>query len=97
MGAMVVSMFLMSLSGAAMATGYEKHGIAVGAIGYILSIFSPIIMYVFVANMIIWAVSFGIGKMFSNTTPTKSVGVYMPGAKYPLGGFKKPTIKNMLG
>lgn len=45
-------------------------------------------------GLIAWACSDSFPK--EETRPNKRVGVYMPGASYPLGGFKKPTIKNMV-
>lgn len=53
------------------------------------------IMVGFVAlGLIAWACSDSFPE--EETRPNKRVGVYMPGASYPLGGFKKPTIKNMV-
>ena len=45
-------------------------------------------------GLIAWACSDSFPK--ADTRSNKGVGVYMPGASYPLGGFKKPTIKNMV-
>ena len=53
------------------------------------------IMVGFVAlGLIAWACSDSFPK--ADTRSNRGVGVYMPGASYPLGGFKKPTIKNMV-
>lgn len=77
----------------------KKIGVATMAGSFIAGAITPIFDFVLGVGFIIWIVALGLTALFQSGDTTKgkgSVGVEMPGAKYPLGGFKKPTIKNMV-
>lgn len=98
----MISLILSGVSGATIAMGNEddkKYGVVAATVAFIIGAITPIFDYVLVTGLIIWFVSLGLTTIFQDTETTKrkgKVGVEMPGAKYPLGGFKKPTIKNMV-
>ena len=97
-----VSMMLSGISGMVIGFGDDKervYGIALGLVALIMGVITQIANFVLGVDFILWLIAIGLATLFqSNGAATKGtgrVGVGVPGASYPLGGFKKPTIKNM--
>ena len=96
------SMMLAGISGVTIGLGGDEErmcGVVAGVVAFIAGAVTPVFEFVLAAGAVLWLVSFGLTVLFQSDGAVKStgrVGVGVPGASYPLGGFKKPTIKNMV-
>ena len=93
-----ISISLAAASGVLLGSGESELGGAITAVlCLIASLFTPIIEGLLTICGVLWVSVFMVSLMLrvdSSGHESSYVGVRMPG-NYPLGGFKKPTIKNM--
>ena len=93
-----ISIILSAASGVHIGSGESEHGGVVSAVLCVVaSLLTPITKDLLTICGVLWVSVCVVSLMLrSNSSGSGSsyVGVRMPG-NYPLGGFKKPTIKNM--
>lgn len=99
---MMLSMLLAAISGVTIGLGGDdekKCGVAAGVAAFIVGYLTPIYNFVLAVGAILLFISLGLTLLFQSGDTVKStgrVGVGVPGESYPMDGFRKPTIKNMV-